>query len=112
MTRYTPETGIPEFMVFDELPFDDDDTFELSNGVRFTGAQLKQWMEIRRNSGIGKAMLAHERGEGPAPESLMTLVEYTDGEQHAFLGDSDVDITDLDPNAQILLDEVLPTSES
>ncbi len=80
-------------------------------GVSYTGAQYNQMMENYRNSERGKALLAHMRGEGPEPEPIMTLVEIVEGDRRAFLGRSDVDITDVEPEAGLLLDELFPKDE-
>ncbi len=112
MAKYTPETGFITFSLDNPRPYSDDDILEFNNGTSVTGAQYNQMIQNYQNSERGKRLLAYMRGEASEPKPLMTLAEMLDGEKRAFLGDGEVDVTDVDPDVSVPLDELFPSNEN
>lgn len=62
--------------------------------------RIKSWLRAEPR---GRAALAHMLGQGPEPEPLFVAVRDSAGNASLLLGSGDVDVTGIEPSAEILL---------
>lgn len=109
MAELTPEFGTPHINLSEGQAFNPDDTFERANGKTVKGQQLNEALQrYFEESPRGQQLMKHMRGEGPEPEPLFSLVYDESGDGRVLLGGSEVDVTDVEPLSDIMLDEFLP----